>query len=134
MFKIAVKKVANFYKMNYRTLLNYSKAKDYKKEILECFSDLIVLKDVTQAELNNFRAEELECIKNSIKKYLTDEISNEKLLELIKDNEIIKELVKKELEVEKINYKNIFSKIDLYLDKMNKYFLIKEILDEVEVI
>jgi len=139
MFKVPLKEIERRFSIPYRTVQNFNEAEGYRKEIIKIFSDLIILEELAKKDLEELGESEISYIKEGIDNYLTDillhkpESLNQALIELIKDNNKIKELTEKAmlqdfLEPEEI--KAILYKIDKRLDKLSRYFLIKERFEE----
>jgi hypothetical protein len=137
MFKVKLKNIERKFNISYRTLLLFKKKNDYKKRMIECFGDLIILEELAKENLKQFTQEELSLIKNAIKKYLTELLSknnkefNEGLIGLIKSNELFKKLIEKEILDNNSDPRPVLYKIEK-LDKLDKYFLINEIFDEIK--
>ena len=140
MFKVPLKEIERRFNIPYRTVQNFNEAEGYRKEIINIFSDLIVLEELAKKDLEEFGEAEISYIKEGIDNYLTDillhkpESLNQAFAELIRDNNKIKELTESAmlqdyLEPEEI--KATLYRIDKYLDKLSRYFLIKERFEEV---
>jgi ATP-dependent Lon protease len=138
MFKIALTEIAKKFNIPYRTVQNFKEREDYRKDIVEIFADLKILEDLAKEDLANFTDAELADIKEAIDNYLTDVILNKRedlnsaLLKLIKDNILLKKITEKEVLDDFLDPKPILYKIDKYLDKLSRYFLVKERLKNIE--
>jgi len=135
MFNVPLKKIEREFNVPYRTLQNFKNREDYRKKVVEVFSDMIVLEELANKDLKNFTASEITYIKDAIDKYLTEKLLkediNKALITLIKDNSFLKEIVEKEVLNDFLNPQPLLYKLDK-LDKLSRYFLVKERFDEVE--
>ena len=136
MFKVRLIEIAKKFNIPYRTLQNFKNKTDYRKDVVEIMSDMITLEEIAQENLSKFSNAEITYIKDAIDEYLTDVILHKKdinssLLDLIKDNTKLKELTEEKI-LEDYLYPNpTLYKLDK-LDKLDRYFLIKERFKEVE--
>ena len=140
MFKVPLKEIERKFNIPYRTVQNFNEAEGYRKEVIKIFSDLIILEELAKKDLEELGESEIPYIKEGIDNYLTEvlihkpENLNQALIELIKNNNKIKELTEKAmlqdfLEPEEI--KATLYRIDKYLDKLSRYFLVKERFEDV---
>jgi hypothetical protein len=139
MFKVPLKEIERKFNIPYRTIQNFNEAEGYRKEVVNIFSDLIILEELAKKDIEKFKEAEIPYITEGIDNYLTEillnktEALNQALTELIKDNNKIKELTENAmlqdfLEPEEI--KATQYRIDKYLDKLSRYFLVKDLFEE----
>lgn len=137
MFKAPLVKISEKFNIPYRTLQNFKNKEDYRKEVVDIMSDLIILEEVVKEDLEKFTDAEITYIKDAIDNYLTDVLINNKdinvsILSLIKDNNKLKDLVEEAILEDYLDPKPVLYKIDKYLDKLDRYFLVRERFKDVE--
>jgi len=139
MFNVDTKTIVTKFYIPERTVRKWKNEEGYRKEVVNIFSDLIILEELAKKDLEEFGEVEISYIKEGIDNYLTEvllhkpESLNQAFVELIRDNNKIKELTEKAmlqdfLEPEEI--KATLYRIDKYLDKLSRYFLVKERFEE----
>ena len=133
MFKVPLVEISKKFNIPYRTLQSFKSYKDkddYRIKVVDIMSDMIALENIAKDNLFKFADKEIGYIKNAIDNYLKnvkiDKKNNDYLLMLIKDNEKLKELVEKEMLDNHLDPRPVLYKIDKYLDKLDRYFLVKE--------
>jgi len=138
MFKVNFKDIEKRIKIPVTTLHDWKKRTDYRADVLSLLGDFIVLERLAEKDIKLTNAE-LSYLKDALDNYLSDvllnkpEDLNNALMELIEKNEKLKELMENAmlndfLEPETI--RTALYKLDK-LDKLSRYFLIKERFKEV---
>jgi len=140
MFNVDTKTIVTKFNIPDRTVRKWKNEDGYRKEVVNIFSDLIVLEELAKKGLEELGEAEISYIKEGIDNYLTNillhkpESLNQAFAELIRDNNKIKVLTENAmlqdfLEPEEI--KATLYRIDKYLDKLSRYFLVKERFEDV---
>jgi hypothetical protein len=133
LFNIKWSDIEKKFGIKYQTIWLYNKQDNYKKRIIEFFRDYIILKPLIEENLKQFTNKELKIIEEAIKNFIFTKSmlqkDNEYLKNFLKNNEILKEIVEKEMLTNNLNLTTFIYKISK-LDKLDKYYLLKKIFDE----